>query len=219
MKDIKEKIKQTTIFSKLNDEDIDYLLSISLKKTIQKDSILFYKGDAPKNLYVLLDGKCKVYKHNQKGNDIVMKTFDGVSLIAEIANLEKIPYPSNCMASQESTVLAIDYAKFEHYFLKNTDLLLLFVKSLTNKVFNLERIILSNITLDAPSRVAKYIYEYEEEFYAKSNIEIAQHLNITPETFSRVLKKFKTADLLVAKNGAYEIDASQRDRLKEYFES
>lgn len=218
MKDIKEKIKQATIFSKLSDGDMEYLLSISTKKNLQKEGILFYKGDVANKLYVLLEGKCKVYKHNQKGNDVVMKTFEGVSLIAEIANLEKIPYPSNCMAVENSTILAIDYAKFEEYFLKNIDILLIFVKSLTDKVFNLEKIILSNITLDASSRVAKYLYENEENFYNQSNIAIAKHLNITPETFSRVLKKFKAAELLVLENKIYKVNHLQRDKLKEYFE-
>lgn len=214
-----EKLKKTSIFSKLTEEDMEYLLSISKLKTLQEGEILFYKGDAPTQLYVLLDGKCKIYKHNKQGHEVVMKLFEDVSLIAELANLEHIAYPSNCVASEVSTFLVIDYKRFEHYFLKNSDLLLLFVKSLTQQVFNLERIIHSNITLDAPSRVAKFLYENEEEFYAKTNVEIAQHLNITPETLSRVLKKFKNAEILVLRDGVYRVDDSQREALEELFEA
>ena len=218
MQNIHEKLKQTPIFSKLEDVDFEYLLSISKLKNIVKDEIVFYKSDAPKELFVLLDGACKVYKHNQKGSEIVMKHFEAVSLIAEIANLEQIPYPSNCMAEVDSLILAIDYTKFEKQFLKNSDFLLLFVKSLTHKVFNLERIIHSNISLDAPSRTAKYIYENEEAFYSKSNVIIAAELHITPETLSRVLKKFKVAEILVLKDGVYRLDESKREALLEYFE-
>jgi len=218
MIEIKSKIKQATMFSNLSDDDLNYLLSIATITKIQKDGIVFYKGDKSDKLYLLLEGKCRVYKHNQKGSDVVMKTFDGVSLIAELANLEKIPYPSNCMAEEDSALLAIDYLKFESYFLKNSDLLLLFIKSLTHKIFNLERIIHSNITLDAPSRIAKYIYENEEAFYEKSNVEIAKHLNLTPETFSRVLKKFKNVEILVQIEGAYKINDIKRDKLREFFE-
>lgn len=219
MLNIEDKIKQTSLFAKLKDEDLEYLLSIATLKNLVKDEIVFYKGDAPKELFVLLDGVCKVYKHNQKGSEIVMKHFHGTSLIAEIANLEQIPYPSNCVAEEDSLVLAIDYAKFEAHFLTNSNFLLLFVKSLTHKVFNLERIIHSNISLDAPSRTAKYIYENEEAFYSKSNVVIAGELHITPETLSRVLKKFKLAEILVLQDGVYRLDENKRDALLEYFEA
>jgi CRP/FNR family transcriptional regulator len=219
MINIEEKVQQASLFAKLAPKDITQLLAISKLKELVRGEIIFYKGDAPKELFVLLDGSAKVYKHNQKGGEIVMKHFHAVSLIAEIANLEQIPYPSNCMAEVDSLVLAIDYAKFEEQFLKNSDFLLLFVKSLTHKVFNLERIIHSNITLDASSRVAKFLYENEEEFYAKTNVEIAQSLNITPETLSRVLKKFKNAEILILRDGVYRVDESQRDALEELFEA
>jgi len=218
MENIEEKIKQASLFSKLQEKQIAQLIAISKLKKVVRGEIIFYKGDAPKELFVLLDGSAKVYKHNQKGGEIVMKHFEAVSLIAEIANLEQIPYPSNCMAEADSLVLAIDYAKFEEQFLKDSDFLLLFVKSLTHKVFNLERIIHSNISLDAPSRTAKYIYENEEAFYSKSNVTIAAELHITPETLSRVLKKFKVAEILVLKDGVYRLDELKREALLEYFE-
>lgn len=218
MLNIEEKIKHASLFSKLEDSDLEYLLSISKLKNLVKGEMVFYKGDAPKELFLLLEGACKVYKHNQKGSEIVMKRFHGVSLIAEIANLEQIPYPSNCVAEEESLILAIDYASFEARFLKNSNFLLLFVKSLTHKVFNLERIIHSNISLDAPSRTAKYIYENEEAFYSKSNVLIAGELHIAPETLSRVLKKFKLAGILVLQDGFYKLDENKRDALLEYFE-
>lgn len=219
MQKLHEKLRQTSIFSKLDENDFNSLLLISKLKNVVKDEIIFYKGDAPKELFVLLDGECKIYKHNQKGNEIVMKYFEGVSLLAEIANLEQIPYPSNCIAQTDGEILAIDYAKFQESFLKNSDFLLLFVKSLTHKVFNLERIIHSNITLDAPSRTAKFIYENEEAFYSKSNVTIAQELHITPETLSRVLKKFKLAEILVLSDGVYRVDEKKRELLLEYFEA
>lgn len=85
----------------------------------------------------------------------LQKLFEGVSLITELVNLEKMPYPSNCEAQGEALVLDIEYSAFEQHFLDNAYFLLLFVKSLTQKIFNLERIIHSNIALDAPSRFKK----------------------------------------------------------------
>lgn len=210
-----EQLRQTPIFENLDNDELDFLQSISTKKTYHSGNILFYKGDTADKLFILLKGSLKIYMHNTKGNEIIIKFFNEVSLIAELANLEHIPYPANCEAIIDSEVLVVDFKKFEEYFLKDAKFLLVFVKSLTKKIMNLERVIESNIKLNATSKVAKYIYEKQEEFISKSNVEIARTLNITPETLSRIIKKFKKDEIL--KNESNKFFILDKEKLKEYF--
>jgi len=64
----------------------------------------------------------------------------------------------------------------------------------------------SNI-YDSSSRVAKYIYDNEKDFFKTKNTSISDILNISPETLSRVLKKFKD-------NGIIDIDKKTINRIK-----
>lgn len=210
-----EKLRLTPIFENLEQNELDFLLSISMVKTYKKGNILFYKGDTANKLFILLNGSLKIYMHNAKGNEILIKLFNEVSLIAELANIEHIPYPANCEAIIDSEVLVVDFKKFEEHFLSDAKFLLMFVKSLTKKIMNLEKVIESNVKLDATSKIAKYIFEKENEFKEKSNVEVAKTLNITPETLSRVIKKFKKDEIL--KNESNKFVILNKEKLKEYF--
>ena len=210
-----EKLKQTPIFENLTIEEYDKLSSISTIKNYQKDNIIFYRGDKPKYLYLLLDGSVKIYTHNNKGNEVILKMLDETSLIAELASLEDINYPANCMAQKDSTLLAIKFDKFKEIFLNDAKFLLMFIKSLTKKIMYLESVIESNVKLDAKAKITKYIYENEEEFIKTSNAKIARGLNITPETFSRIIKKFKDEGILVNESNKFSI--TNKDSLKAYF--
>lgn len=215
MKETINSISKVSIFKDLDESELQFLISISTLKSFKTGNVLFYKGSAPDYLHVLLDGNLKIYKHNPKGNELILKTFNEISLIAELANFEQINYPSNCVAISDSKVLLIDYKKFEEYFLNNPKFLLQFIKSLTKKVMNLEDVISTNLTLDATAKVAKYIYENEHDFLDNSHSKSASLLNTTPETFSRIIRKFKNENILL--NDTNKLRVNDKHKLKEYF--
>lgn len=200
-----KKLKNKTIFQRLDTQDWEYLLSISTMKSFKKDNILFYQGDDSYSLHILIEGGVKIYKHNPKGHEVVLKEIKETSLIAQLANLEEIAFPSNCMTTQDSSLLLVDYTKFKAYFLNDPKFLLIFIKSLTKRVLELESLLSTHLTLDAKAKVAKFIYENQESFNSKSNVEIAKILNITPETLSRNIKKLKEEKILLSSNGTIEI--------------
>ncbi len=210
-----DQIKQTPIFENLSEEEYEKLSSISTIKHYKKDNIVFYRGDTPKYLYLLLDGSVKIYTHNNKGNEVILKLLNEPSLVAELASLEDIDYPANCMVLEDSSLLAIDFRKFQEMFLNDSKFLLMFIKSLTRKIMYLESVIESNVKLDAKAKIAKYIYENEEKFINTSNAKIARSLNITPETFSRVIKKFKNEGILESISNKFTV--IDRESLKAYF--
>ncbi len=199
------RLKNKRIFRTLSEEDWEYLLSISTLKTFQKNNILFYQGDASSHLHILIEGAVKIYKHNPKGHELILKEIEQTSLIAQLANLEEIAFPSNCMAMKESKILLVDYGKFKRYFLHDPNFLLIFVKSLTQRVLELENLLSTHLTLDAKAKVAKFIYENQERLNQKSNVEIAKILNITPETLSRNIKKLRTEGIIQTQEGKLTI--------------
>ena len=96
--------------------------------------------------------------------------------------------------------IKIDFEKLKNVMYSNPDLSLKIQASLIKKIKNLEHVISSNLVLDAKTRVAKYIFENQQDFFRQKNIEISEVLNITPETLSRILKEFKKFKVLDVKN-------------------
>jgi CRP/FNR family transcriptional regulator len=213
---LEDLLKQIPIFENFDDDDLAYLQDISTTKVFDKNRVVFFKGDNSKHLHILLNGNVKIYKNNVKGNEVVLKILNTPSLIAELANLEHMPYPSSCSTITTSKILLVDFKRFEKHFLNNTKFLYMFVKSLTKTILMLEKTISLNLTLDSTSKVAKNIYETFPNSCQMNHKITASMLNMTPETYSRIIRKFKNENLIEEKNGEFTILNEQK--LKEYFD-
>jgi CRP/FNR family transcriptional regulator len=198
-------IDQFYFFDSLSNNDKKELLNITTKKTFSKDEILFYKGDEPKYLHLLTSGIVKIYKHDTKGNEIIIHNITAPSFIAEIANYNDIPYPANCTFESDSEVYLIDYDKFKRSFLNKPEVSMLFIKSLTKKIKALENFITLNLSSDSSVRIAKFLCENEHILPTLKQVKIASILNITPETLSRKITKFKKEGLIETNRGKIKI--------------
>ena len=199
-----EELKSIDFFENLDDKELELLLSIARKRVFSQGEILFYEKEQPRYLTMVLEGIVKVYKIDPKNNEIVLHRFRPKSLVAEMAVFEGIPYPASAAFESDGSVLEIDFEKFQEYFLANKDIALALFKSLTQKIKYLDNVIALNVVLDSTARVAKYICEDDDAFKMKNN-QLAKHLHMTPETLSRILKKFTKLGFITKESGAYEI--------------
>lgn len=188
-----DRIKNIACFSKLSNAQLENLKKISVIKKYNAKEILFYEGDTPTYLYVLLQGTLKVYKTNHKGQQIFLHQFYPGGLVAELANFENIPYPATAEFTSNSEVLRIDYQALEKDFFKNPEISMEIIKSLIAKHKILIEIIQKEVILTADAKIAKFILENGELFTTLKNTQIASILNITPETLSRTLSRFKSS--------------------------
>jgi len=195
-----KQLKLIPIFNQLNSNEIEYLEEISSVKSLHDDEILFFEGDDSSNLYMILEGYIDIYKTDINARQIVLKRFEPFSFIAEISNYKNMRFPATAKSIKNTTILVINYKKFEEKFLYHPTIIPKILKSVTDKVVSLEKIISENIVMNATQRVAKFIYEEEFLFQNCKNHEIAERLNITAVTFSRILKKLRENQLITIKN-------------------
>jgi CRP/FNR family transcriptional regulator len=199
-----DELREISFFENLSSKELELLGSISRKREFKKGEILFYEKDKPKYLSLLSEGVLKVYKSDSKNNEIVIHRFFKKSLIAEMAVMEGIEYPASAMFESDGTVIEIDFEKFKDNFLSNPEVSFNFFKSLSKKIKYLEDVIALNIVLDATTRTAKYICENEDALRIKNN-QLASYLHMTPETLSRILKKFTKLGFLEKKSTTYTV--------------
>jgi CRP/FNR family transcriptional regulator len=199
-------------FNFLKNEDLLRLKEISIKKYYNKEEILFYKGDSPKFLHLLIKGVVKLYTHDHKDNEIIIHNLMAPSFIAEIANYEGTTFPANCAFETKAEVLLIDYEKFRKEFLLKPEISIFFIKSLTRKIKALESFISYNISSNSNEKIAKFLYDNESILINLKQVKIAQILNITPETFSRKVSKLKKDKIIQNEQGYITI--LDHERLK-----
>lgn len=195
-------LRDIQIFKTLSDEQLKKLENISILRRYKKDEFLFLEGETPKWFYILMKGRVQIYHTSPKGKDVFVHEFLPISPVAKFANFDSTPFPSSAICSEDSEVLLIDFEKFKNNFLNDAGLCMEIIKSLSENFRMIQGMLHREITLGVEGKIALFISEYQSSLPQNKYSKIAQMLNTTPETLSRVLAKFK-------KNGYIEIDANK----------
>ena len=209
---MKNKLKEIYLFKDLCDNTLDRIGEFTTFLKLSKDNVLFYEGDEPKYLFLLKKGIVKLYKTSSNDKEIILKYFHSNEFIAEVANFESIPYPATAQSFTDTEVLRIDFGSLKDIIYSDPNLSFIIQTSLIKKVRNLENLVSLHVVLDSKERIAKYLCEHTEDFFNTKNIIIAEILNISPETLSRMLRVFKNDGLIDNKNKTVDTE-----RLKALF--
>ena len=211
-------LEQIPFFQRLNEAELKRLKDISILKKYKKGEFLFMEGEESKWLHLLIKGSIKLYKIGPKGKEIFMHQFNGISFVAELANFENIKFPATAVFLTGGEVLKIDYDKFYAEFLSNPHVSLQIIKSLSQKLKITSELIHQELVLNSEAKVARFLVNNADLFNELKHFKIASILNITPETFSRILAKFK-AQNLIALDANNEILDIATNELSKMFES
>ena len=184
-------LREIPLFESLDEETFAKLSSIARSRSYKKDEILFFQGEEPKELVILTKGVLKLFKTATNDKEIVLNYFTPVSFVAEVALLHRIPYPATATFAADSEAILINYKEFESIFLSNPELARLLILSVSKKVRMLESVIERGLVMDATERVINMIKKSSELLETMRHYEIANILNLSPETFSRILKKLQ----------------------------
>jgi len=193
------KLEDIPMFSALTQSNLKELANSTHVKKYTKDSIVFYEGDESKYLHILLEGSVKLYKTTPKGSQIQINRLGAPDLIGEYACFESQPYPATC---EFVTNGSIGLLPFEYIYknLNNPKFSMEIIKSLTGKLSLLTALVHKETVLSSEAKVADLMLQKLSIFHRLKNNELASMLNLTPETFSRILTKLKKENVIKVEN-------------------
>jgi CRP/FNR family transcriptional regulator len=195
------------LFSSLDKKQLETLEQISTIKRFKEGNIIFYEGESPNYLYFLLDGLVKLYRFDAKNAITILDYYYSQSLIGEAASLQQTPYQTTAECDTDSTILMVEYEGFSKHFLRNPDVALQLIMQLIKRVKSLMN---NRVQLTSMQKIAQLIYENSDLFTRIKKYKIAGILNMTPETFSRNLKKLKKDGIITYGKGQFQILDQER---------
>jgi CRP/FNR family transcriptional regulator len=193
------KLEEIPMFSALGQNYLRELQEQIHIKKYTKESIVFYEGDSSEYLHILLGGSVKLYKTSPKGTQIQINRFSAPGLIAEFAVFEHEPFPATCEFVTDGAIGLLHFDKLYEY-LNQPQFSLELIKSLTGKVSLLSALVHKETILSSEAKVADLMLKKVTIFNRLKNNEIASILNLTPETFSRILTKMKKEEIVKIEN-------------------
>ena len=178
------------------DEEIFALISdISTVRKAAKQEMLFFEGDEGHHLFYLISGSVKLFKSNEEGKEAIIRFVEPGDIFAEIVLFLKNRYPVNATAIKASKLLAIDSAKLFSFIKTHPEMAMKLIGKLAAKSSYLVRMVEELTLSDAKKRFLNYLAHLKESSSGEvvtlpvPKGELSLLLGISPETFSRLLKK------------------------------
>ncbi|MDA8115510.1 MAG: Crp/Fnr family transcriptional regulator [Acidithiobacillus sp.] len=198
-----ERLRRTEIFSVWSDEDLSHLFMGARVLEMSVGQILFLEGDVATAFYFLLDGQVKLVTPAADGHEKIVDILQGGDLFAEAVAFLGYRYPVQAIAAMPSRVLAISLTTFLAILQQHQELMLQMLGRLSLRLRHLIKELRHLTVESADQRVVGYLLELCPAGDSAVNLllpatkaMIAARLGLTPETFSRVLKRLREEHLI-----------------------
>ena len=179
------------------EQHIEAMVVLGVIRSYPKNTILFQEGDASDQIFVLLEGKLKVFLADSDGKEIVVDMLSPRQYFGEMA-LDGESRSASVMTIVASKLAVIQRDDFKAFLAQNSDAAFALIVTLIRRARNLTRTIGNLALLDVYGRVARLLIDNATEESGQlvvtekmSQHEIAQRIGSSREMVSRILGDLK----------------------------
>ncbi len=155
-------LKQVPLFADLADEDIRALMAIARKRTFRSGEVIFHRDDPGQVLYVIKEGKVKIYLISPDGQEISLVVFGKGECFGEFAILDDLPRSANAIALEKVECYTLQRSDFHNAIMKNPKIAIQILEVLSKRLRTTNQMVEDLIFLDVYGRVAKKLLELAE---------------------------------------------------------
>lgn len=193
----------------LTADELRAIAAHAITRAFPKNAVILSEGDRTDTLYVILEGRVKIYVADAQGKEVVFLTQGPGEYFGELI-LDEGPRSASVMTLEPSKFLVVPKADLKDFLLHNPVFAVRLIEKLIHRVRSLTESVKNLALMDVYGRVARLLLELAEERDGKLVIaerlthqNIASRVGASREMISKILK-----DLAV---GGYI--SVQRDRI------
>ena len=186
----------------LSDADLMAVGSHGISRSYPKNTIIVTEGDKTDSLYVILEGRVKVFVSDDRGNEVVLLTQGVGEYFGELV-LDEGPRSASIMTLAPARFLVVPKADFHAFVVGNPAFARSLIEKLIGRVRSLTASVKSLALMDVYGRVARLLLELAEDKGGQLTIaqrltqqDIASRIGASREMVSRILKDLSTGGYL-----------------------
>ena len=186
----------------LSDADLMAVGSHGVARSYPKNTIIVTEGDKTDSLYVILEGRVKVFVSDDSGNEVLLLTQGAGEYFGELV-LDERPRSASIMTLEPARFLVVPKADFREFVMRNPAFALSLIEKLIGRVRSLTASVKSLALMDVYGRVARLLLELAEDNGGQLAIaqrltqqDIASRIGASREMVSRILKDLSTGGYL-----------------------
>lgn len=202
-------LRTVPVFASLSPDELDELLSHAEIRTEEKGKLLVLQGEPASRYYVVLNGWVKLYKGDESGAEAILQMLTSGDTLQDTAVFLDAPAPASAQIVEDAVLLSVPASILRQAIRENAEMAVGMLDNLSHRSEDLIEQIGQNRLRSASERVGWFLLKLQLEAgglgvshivlpYDKSLL--ASYLDMTPETFSRTLKRFRQQGLVVTNN-------------------
>lgn len=188
------------IFNHLNEIEQESVVELIDARKVNKDSYLYHQGEKKSHLYVVHQGKIKISRYNEDGNEQVIRILFPGDFLGDESLFSNKETDNFAVALEESRVCVLDGDQLKKHIARNPEIGIRIIHELSQRLSELESKIESYSLESVNRRVASSILRlslgkkvFELPFSKK---DWASMLGMNQATLSRKLSQFKKDRLI-----------------------
>jgi len=149
--------KGIPLFSGLNDSEHQLLLRVAIRRSYPRHSLLIQESDVGESLYLLRDGRAKVYLSEPDGREVILSILGPGDFFGEMALLDEQPCSANVMTMDACEFFVIGKDDFRRCLAANAGLAANLLKAMSRRLREADQQIESLALKDVQARVQQIL--------------------------------------------------------------
>jgi len=209
--DIIQALRNVPYFSSLDTADLTELSRSMIRRKYALSQVIFHMDDPGGLLYIILEGKVKVYRTNAEGNEAVLAILGIGEFFGELSLIDNEPRSATAEAIEDAQVYTLHRDDFLR-FLKNNPAFSIQISSvLAQRIRSMNEQVSDVLFLDLPGRLARKLIqlaenhgeEREDGIYIPISLtqsNLAEMTGATRVSVNKALKVFRDAGWVTVAN-------------------
>ena len=204
-------LRTLPLFAGLDDAALELVARRTVLRTIPRDTVLFRRGEPCAGLYVVVEGRVRVYRSSSDGREQEIHSIGPGRPLAEVPLFDGGPYPASARAMEDGRILFLPRADFEWLYRHHPPIADAVIRELGRRLRRMVGLVDKISLREVPARVALTLVEYAEAAGAlrdggeltlpRTQDELASELATTRESVARALARLRR-DGAIAQRGA-----------------
>lgn len=215
---ISEIIDRLEYFRGLNAETLNQLAAATRQVAVRRDEPLFRKGEPADALHIVVSGQIKVFLLHPNGGEKVVALVERGQSFGVASLWLGETHPAYSVANKDSHLLIIEREVLMRRASVDCALAGRLLDAVSRRVVEMMRNLESCTPKSARQRVACYLTQRKpgsaggeyEVLLPTTKREVATKLNLTQETFSRVLREMAKAGIIAVRGRMIQVRDAER---------
>ena len=200
-------------FPQLSRDDIRFISDYGVTRQYPKHSIVIHEGDDGDSLWVILEGKVKIFVSDEHGKEVILNIQGPFEYFGELALIDQAPRSASVMTTEPTRLALVSRSDFRSCLIDEPAIALKLISSLTQRVRILTYFVKDLALHSVRERVIHVLLKLAIEQKGKMTVnqrlthqDIADMVGSSREMVSRIMKDLMTDGYIEARQKIITIE-------------